>query len=73
MRRQRQADKVNTAKSATASLKGESMKKLISFKVLKSICAYEFDSVCEHKDGGDLKCNSKNCPAWKKLKGERNG
>ena len=49
------------------------MKKLISFKVLKSICAYEFNSFCEHKDGGDLKCNSKNCPTWKKLKGERNG
>ena len=47
------------------------MKKLISFKVLKSICACAFDSVCEHKDGGDLKCNPKTCPVWKKLKKEK--
>ena len=44
------------------------MKKLISFKVLKSICAYEFNSFCERRDCGDLKCNSKTCPVWKKLK-----
>ena len=44
------------------------MKKLISFKVLKSICAYEFNSFCERKDCGDPKCNSKTCLVWKKLK-----
>ena len=58
------------------------MKKLISFKTLKSICVFEDASfiikdgreqyynkpTCAYKGGCDKFCNSKNCPIWRKLK-----
>jgi len=52
------------------------MKKLISFKVLKSICGYEYSegqrkSDCDHIDSETGKCNPKTCPVWKKLKEEK--
>ena len=52
------------------------MKKLITFRTLKSICFHEytdpFHSYCEHVDAinDDMKCSSKKCPVWKKLKEE---
>ena len=49
------------------------MKKLISFKTLKSVCCYEYQdenikSICDHGGSGGKRCRSKNCPVWKKLK-----
>lgn len=49
------------------------MKKLISFKVLKSICGYGYPDGqrkydCGHMDSETGKCRSRNCPVWKKLK-----
>ena len=49
------------------------MKKLISFYLLKRVCAFIESDWCEHrltmKDTA-FKCNSKDCPIWKKLKPE---
>ena len=48
------------------------MKKLISFKTLKSICAFEYPnqpyiSDCDHHANSEGKpCCAKNCPVWKK-------
>ena len=49
------------------------MKRLVSFKELKSICIYEYPGVpyhvCDHeKNNGNLRCSSKNCPVWMRLK-----
>lgn len=59
---------------ATASLKGEIMKKLIEFKTLNSICAYRYPHYidtryeCENEENVGSQCSSKVCPIWKKLK-----
>ena len=53
------------------------MKKLIKFRTLKSICAYddieEKATYCCHRLTTKewVICCSKNCPVWKKLKEEK--
>ena len=42
------------------------MKKLISFRQLKFMCCFN-DEEGRGFNGCRVKCNSKNCPVWKKL------
>jgi hypothetical protein len=44
----------------------EEMKKLVSFKILKIVCGFEWESECLHQENEEKPCNSKNCPFWKK-------
>jgi hypothetical protein len=52
---------------------GDEMKKLISFKKFKEVCAWECFrgksvSSCMHPDGVSLSdCCEKGCPVWSKL------
>lgn len=66
---QEQLDDLNSVEE----IRDYNMKKLISFKVLKSVCCYEYQDaninpICDHINGNASRCNSKNCPVWKKLK-----
>ena len=52
------------------------MKKLISFKGIKQICAYIDTGWCEHPDtmrDTAFKCNGKDCPIWKRLEPKSGG
>ena len=48
------------------------MKKLITFRTLKSICAFLYTNdcltECENDNNLTEKCSDKVCPVWKKLK-----